>query len=163
MELTFAAQSLAFALAVVLGAAMGAAYIVLRLLRLTFGFGKILTAVCDTAFMLLFSLCLFFFSLSYLSGYFRLYLIPAAALGFAACMLTLGKAVDLVLSPVIGFVHSTLQKIFTKLKIFAKKLLKTACKLLYNNISIKGYKTGSLPINKEKDEYEDKKAKNKKG
>ena len=132
MELTFAQQTFAFFLSFVPGIAMAVLYGLIKLLRFVFSPGKAVTAVLDVLFMLTWALLIFYFSLAYLSGYIRFYVFAGSLAGFLCYRLTLGRLLFRIYRPIVVMTRRVLQKICEKIKIFAKYLLKIACKLLYN-------------------------------
>ena len=132
MELTFAQQSAAFALSIVMGLGLGLLYGLLKFLRFLFSPARVAVFVLDVLFMLVWALGGFLFSLAYLRGYVRLYVFAGSLLGFLAYRLTLGRLLCRIYQPVVGLLKKVSQKIFEKLKLFAAYLLKIACKILYN-------------------------------
>ena len=78
---------------IAVGFALGVLYNIFRFVRGLFPRSKLLCAVLDLLFAVLSGIILFIFSAAYGRGYFRLYYLLAAAIGFAANMLTLGFAV----------------------------------------------------------------------
>lgn len=148
------------------GFALGILYNIFRFVRLTFPKMIVVSAVLDFVFAIISGLVLFILSAAYGMGYFRLYYIFAAAVGFAANMLTLGFVVPPVsklLRRVIktiyrwiayytvkwfGFIHQKLTSIFikigeniTKINEKCKIHLKKHSNLVYNNID---HKIGEL-------------------
>ena len=132
MELSFAQQSTAFLYSVPLGASLGVIYGIIKLLRASLTPKKHTVIALDIAFMLLCSLSIFFFSLGMLDGYIRIYVIIGAMFGFFIYRLTIGKLLQRLLDPIIAVIKRIIVSIFTKIKIFAKKLLKIGCEILYN-------------------------------
>ena len=132
MELSFAEQTLAFGYSVVLGAALAVLYGVIKFFRFAFSFGKAAVVACDVAFMLIWALCVFYFSLAFLRGSIRVHIIIGSGLGFALWRLTAGRQAFRLYRPVVRFFRSLFQKICRKLKIYSKYLLKIACGILYN-------------------------------
>lgn len=94
----------------VVGFAMAVLYNLFRFVRLAFPKGFILSAVFDLIFAMVAGIVMFIFSAAYGMGYFRLYYVFAAALGFAANMLTLGFAVP-PLARIFGRVISRVKKL----------------------------------------------------
>lgn len=132
MELTFAQQSSAFVFSFLLGVSSGLLYGVLRLLRVFFCSGKVSIFIIDFLYMIIVSLALFCFSIAYINGSIRFYLYLGCLLGFIIYRFTIGKILWLVVYPLMQFIVSASQKIQNKIKIFTKKLLKIAYKILYN-------------------------------
>lgn len=75
------------------GFSLGIVYNIFRLIRLTFPGSRLLSILLDLIFTITAGLVLFVFSAAYGMGYFRLYYVFAAALGFTVNMLTVGFAV----------------------------------------------------------------------
>lgn len=137
MELTFAQQTTAFFWSFVPGVGLAVFYGVLKFLRFTFSPGKAAVIAADIFFMLVWALTVFFFSLAFLLGYVRLYVFVGTFMGFLLYRLTIGRLLFMLYSPVISFLKNFHQKISKKIKIFAKYLLKIACRLLYNISRVK--------------------------
>lgn len=132
LELSFAQQSTAFFWSLAMGAALGVLYSAFKLLRVIFTPGRATVFLLDVLFMLACTLAVFLFSLGFLGGYIRLYVLLGALVGLLAYRFTLGRLCGMICLPVIAFVRAAGKKIFRVFKIFAKKLLKTVRKVLYN-------------------------------
>ena len=132
MELSFAQQSTAFLYSIPLGAALGVIYGALALLRYTFSVKKAAVITLDILYMLCCSFCIFFFSLGYLDGYIRVYVIFGCLTGFFIYRLTIGRVLQRILNPIFRTARRIIAAILTKIKIIAKKLLKIGCEILYN-------------------------------
>ncbi len=132
MELTFEQQSFAFLWSIPLGAALGALYGVLALIRFAFNSKKSTVIPLDIIFMLLCSLCVFYFSLGFLDGYVRIYVILGVLIGFFIYRLTLGRLLHKIFKPIVKLTRGIIVAIFTKIELIAKKLLKISFKVLYN-------------------------------
>ena len=149
MELSFAVQSAAFLYSIPLGAALGILYGILTLLRHTLSLKKGAVITLDIAFMLFCALSIFYFSLAFLEGYIRIYVIFGAALGFFIYRLTVGRLLQRILNPILSWFKKIIMAIFTKIKNIAKKLLKIGCHILYNVIGrIVLFIKDNLSINK---------------
>ncbi len=147
-----------FGIYAAVGFFLGVFYNMFRFVRLAFPKLKITGAVLDFLFAVISGVVLFAYSVEYGTGYFRLYYVIAAALGFAVNMLTLGFAVPpvarfsgRVLSAVFRVIMGSARKIFsviaqtadkcfvkigeklTKLRKKCKKCLKKDDKQVYNN------------------------------
>ena len=132
MELSFAQQSTAFLYSIPLGAAMGIVYGALALLRYTFELKKGAVITLDILYMLFCSFCVFFFSLGFLDGYIRIYVILGCLIGFFIYRLTIGRILQKILKPIFRAARGIIAAIFTKIKIITKKLLKIGYDILYN-------------------------------
>ena len=132
MELSFWQQTAAFLWSLVLGGALSVLYGALKFLRFCFSFGKAATFVCDVLFMLTSAVALFMFSLGFLNGAVRVYVLLGALTGFLTLRLTVGRWFFCLYRPVICLCGKYRNKIFAKCKLFAKKLLKKGLGLLYN-------------------------------
>lgn len=88
---------------------LGVLYNIFRSIRLTFPKLFLFGAVLDIIFALTAGFVMFVFSAAYGMGYFRLYYVFAAALGFAANMFTLGFAVP----PLARFFGKVLRRLNT--------------------------------------------------
>ncbi len=132
MEQSFAVQSTAFLYSLPLGAVLGIIYGVLALLRHTLSLKKSAVIALDITFMLLCAVSIFYFSLGFLDGYIRVYVIFGAGLGFFIYRLTIGRLLQRILNPIISWIKRIIVAIFTKIKNIAKKLLKIGYHILYN-------------------------------
>lgn len=134
MEQSFAVQSTAFLYSLPLGAVLGIIYGVLALLRHTLSLKKSAVIALDITFMLLCAVSIFYFSLGFLDGYIRVYVIFGAGLGFFIYRLTIGRLLQRILNPILSWIKRIIVAIFTKIKLIAKKLLKIGYHILYNVI-----------------------------
>lgn len=134
MEQSFAVQSTAFLYSIPLGAVLGIIYGVLALLRHTLSLKKSAVIALDITFMLLCAVSIFYFSLGFLDGYIRVYVIFGAGLGFFIYRLTIGRLLQRILNPILSWIKRIIVAIFTKIKLIAKKLLKIGYHILYNVI-----------------------------
>lgn len=132
MELSFAQQSTAFLCAAVPGVILGVLYGAVRLLRVLFDFSAAVTFLSDVLFMLAAAVLTFLFSLAFLSGYVRLYLLPAILTGFFLYRLTLGALLSRLYTPVFRVLKQAGGSFLKKFKKIAKNLLKKGYGLLYN-------------------------------
>ena len=132
MELSFAEQTAAFLYAIVLGVLIGILYGAVKLARVAFDFSAPVTFAADVLFMLVSAVMTFLFSLAFLSGAVRLYLLPALIFGFALYRLTLGRFIVRIYTSVIGAVKTECGRISKKIKGILRNLLKKGYGLLYN-------------------------------
>lgn len=132
MEQSFAVQSTAFLYSLPLGAVLGIIYGIIALLRKTLNLKKGTVIALDITFMLLCAVSIFYFSLGFLDGYIRVYVIFGAGLGFFIYRLTIGRLLQRILNPIISWIKRIIVAIFTKIKNIAKKLLKIGYHILYN-------------------------------
>ena len=107
----------------IVGFFLGVFYNVFRFVRLAFPKMKITAAVLDILFGLISAFVLFAYSVEYGTGFFRLYYVFAAALGFAINMLTLGFAVPpsarlfgRAARAVWGKIHALAAKLFSAIQ-----------------------------------------------
>lgn len=134
MEQSFAVQSTAFLYSLPLGAVLGVIYGIIALLRKTLNLKKGTVIALDITFMLLCAVSIFYFSLGFLDGYIRVYVIFGAGLGFFIYRLTIGRLLQRILNPILSWIKRIIVAIFTKIKLIAKKLLKIGYHILYNVI-----------------------------
>ncbi len=132
MEQSFAVQSTAFLYSLPLGAVLGVIYGIIALLRKTLNLKKGTVIALDITFMLLCAVSIFYFSLGFLDGYIRVYVIFGAGLGFFIYRLTIGRLLQRILNPILSWIKRIIVAIFTKIKNIAKKLLKIGYHILYN-------------------------------
>lgn len=162
MELSFWQQSAAFFWSLALGGALSVFYGMLKFLRFCFSFGKAMTFVCDVIFMLTSAVVLFLFSLGFLHGAVRVYVLIGSSAGFFALRLTAGRLAFRVYRPVVCLCGKYRNKIFAKCKLFAKKLLKKGLGLLYN-VGVKKSENHNLDDRGNEYGIETQKAEHKKG
>lgn len=132
MELTFAQQSTAFMYSLLLGVCLGVFYEALKIIRLSFGFGKAGTIALDILFMLISSISVFLFSLAFLLGFIRIYVIAGTFSGFFAYKMLIGRVAAKLYCPLISFFQKKSHNIWNIIKKIAKKLLKNTYNILYN-------------------------------
>ena len=132
MEQSFAVQSTAFLYSLPLGAVLGIIYGIIALLRKTLNLKKGTVIALDITFMLLCAVSIFYFSLGFLDGYIRVYVIFGAGLGFFIYRLTIGRLLQRILNPILSWIKRIIMAIFTKIKKKKKKLLKIGYHILYN-------------------------------
>lgn len=107
-------------------------YGVFKMFRTAFSPGKIALILLDVLFMIISALSLFMFSLAYLLGFVRIYIILGALIGFLAYRSTLGMIFSKLYCPIIKFIGKVIRIICNYFKKIAKSLLKIAHKILYN-------------------------------
>ncbi len=149
MELSFAQQSQAFLFSIVLGLLLGFLYGLFKIIRIAFSLGKPATVITDVLFMILSSLAVFLFSLAYIQGYVRIYVLLGAFLGTLLYRATIGHVFSRLYLPVIGFLKKILSTILKKFKKIVKMLLKTIRKILYNKsgkVNKKAKKSNKLTL-----------------
>lgn len=132
MEIDFYIQSQAFIYSLLIGAGLGALYGAFKFIRIAFLSSKTAVIISDIVFMLIASVALFFYSLAMLYGYVRIYVVFGALCSFLAYRFSLGKLISRIYCPIINALNVVIQKIKTKFKKFAKKLLKIGNNILYN-------------------------------
>ena len=138
MELTFAQQSSAFLYSLVLGAAAGLLYDIFYIVRMCFCKGKISAFLIDFIYVTVVSLAMFVFSVAYMRGYVRLFVISGVLLGFSVFRLTIGKLFSKFYCSAIFFARKIIANFSGKIKKILKKLLKNSNKILYNVNKNKG-------------------------
>ena len=107
-------------------------YGVFKMFRTAFSPGKIALILLDVLFMIISALSLFMFSLAYLLGFVRIYIILGALIGFLAYRSTLGMIFSKLYCPIIKFIGKVIRIFCNYFKKIAKSLLKIAHKILYN-------------------------------
>ena len=148
------------------GFSLGILYNIFRFIRLALPGLRLLAIILDLLFTITAGLVLFVFSAAYGMGYFRLYYILAAALGFTANMLTIGFAIPPLaklsgkllkhisgviasfLKRIIRFIRQKSTKVFIKMGEIISKInekckihLKKHYDMVYNN---NDHKIGNL-------------------
>ncbi len=132
MELNFAQQSLAFGLSIILGLSLGVFYGIIKFLRVAFSFGKVGIFVADLVFMIISAFVIFLFSLAYIRGFVRVYVILGTTIGVVVQRLTIGRLCSKIYLPIIRVTKKIILTIFEKIKKIIKSLLKFAHNILYN-------------------------------
>lgn len=140
MELTFAQQSTAFLYSILLGIAFGVIYSPLKAIRVILCKGKASVFVIDFLYAIFVCVTLFCFSLAFVQGYIRIYVLFGALFGFAIYTLTIGTLLFKIYFPIVKFTTIILQKIELKIKKNTKKLLKKVRDILYNTFNKKNDK-----------------------
>ena len=102
-----------FGYSCLMGAAMGAVYDVLRVLRLTLPHNTVLTAAEDIGFLGLCAAALTAFSSAAARGEMRLYFALGSVLGFVLYLFTLGRAVNATLRKLFSL-FGTVMKLFLR-------------------------------------------------
>ena len=162
VELTFTQQSTAFMYSLLLGVCLGVFYEALKIIRLSFGFCKAGTIALDILFMLISSISVFLFSLAFLLGFIRIYVIAGTFSGFFAYKMLIGRVASKLYCPLISFFQKKSHNIWNKIKKIAKKLLKNTYNILYNISKRKRIFRGaaeSAPLDKRVNDRNDEKKK----
>lgn len=107
-------------------------YGVFKMFRTAFSPGKIALLLLDVMFMIISALSLFMFSLAFLLGFVRIYIILGALIGFLAYRFTLGMIFSKLYCPIIKFIGKVIRIICNYFKKIAKSLLKITHIILYN-------------------------------
>lgn len=132
MEIDFYTQSSAFLYSIILGVGLGIVYGPCKALRLFFLKNKISIFIADLLFMIFSAFVLFFYCLAMIYGYVRFYILLGAFFGFFLYRKTLGFLFFRIYFPFFLVIKKLFDKIMKNFKISVKKLLKSACKILYN-------------------------------
>ena len=132
MELTFIQQSIAFLYSLLLGLALGVVYEVFKIFRFIFCRKNSSIFVSDIIYMLIATFSLFVFSIAFLQGYTRVYLIFGSLIGMFLFKITIGRLFSKIYCPLILKIKNLSHKIQLIFKKIAKKLLKIGYKILYN-------------------------------
>lgn len=107
-------------------------YGVFKIFRTAFSPGKIALILLDVLFMIMSALSLFMFSLAYLLGFVRVYIILGALIGFLAYRFTLETIFSKLYCPIIKFIGKVIRIFCNYFKKIAKSLLKITHIILYN-------------------------------
>ncbi len=132
MELSLSAQAAYFVRSMALGLAMGAAYDVLRCLRMLFRFRDPAVTISDILFFTVCGLVTSLFALPFNQGEVRVFVILGEAAAFLTYRMTVGSIMGKIYSRFSVILRKIIQKIH---KIFEKTydlLLKLTCGLVYN-------------------------------
>ena len=132
LELTFIQQSIAFLYSLLLGITLGVVYEIFKIIRLAFCCKKSSIFIIDLIYMLIASFSLFVFSIAFLQGHTRVYLIFGCFIGLFVFKLTIGRLFSKIYCPLIINIKKLSNKIIFIFKKITKKLLKIGHKILYN-------------------------------
>ncbi|MCD7823507.1 MAG: spore cortex biosynthesis protein YabQ [Oscillospiraceae bacterium] len=103
-------------LAAVVGAVLGAAFDILRILRITIPHNEIAVFIEDFFFTLFFGLVFFSFSVEMLEGQLRLYVLAGMALGFGIYLSTLGRIISWIFRAAVNFLRKAAGSVRKRLK-----------------------------------------------
>lgn len=130
-------QSIAFVYSLLWGVGLGIIYTLFKFLRCLSGNSEKATVVFDFLYMALLTCATYILSVAFTDGLVRYYTVLGEALAFLIYKFTLG----LILDKALGFVAMILRKAFEFLQknitVFAKKLLKASCDMMYNIVNRK--------------------------
>ena len=132
MGISLSAQTAYFLWSLVLGAALGVLYDVIRAARMVLRAGKIHVLISDVVFFAVCGVITSLFSLPFNKGDVRAFILFGEAVGFSAYRLTLGSVMGKVYAFFAKKIRSFVQKIRKILQIFFNYLLKSIAYLLYN-------------------------------
>ena len=122
-----------FGLSCAAGVFVGAAYDVLRVLRMLLPHNSLLTAAEDIGFLAAYAVLLTAFSNAAARGEMRLYFVIGSAIGFTLYFFTLGRVVTAVLRKFLAGLGAALKVIFSPLKtVFALPCKKAMVKFVGN-------------------------------
>ena len=125
-----------FGLSCLIGAAVGGAYDVLRVLRLTLPHNSFLVAAEDIGFLGLYAVVLTAFSNAAARGEMRLYFAVGSVLGFALYFLTVGRAVNATLRKLFSVIGAVLKWFFRPIGAFFALLRAKANVKFVGNLQI---------------------------
>ena len=132
MEYDFLQQSFSFLLSLLLGLSYWIFYEFLKLIRFAFNIKGVLLFIIDLLFMIICSVATFFFSLAFLNGSVRVFIILGIATSFFVTHFTIGMYFHKVLSALVNIIKRFFNKNINLFKIIIKLLLKILYKVLYN-------------------------------
>ena len=122
---TISQQTSQFLLSVVMGALLGTAYDLFRVLRIVFPIARKKAAVCagDIIFMIICGTTVLTFAIMFCRGQVRFFCIVGAMLGFILYILSLGSLVTCIIKAIVSFIGKLLQKVYSLLFAPAVKLI----------------------------------------
>lgn len=132
MGISLSAQTAYFLWSLVLGAALGVLYDVIRAARMVLRAGKIHVLISDVVFFAVCGVVTSLFSLPFNKGDVRAFILFGEAVGFLAYRLTLGSVMGKVYAFSAKKIRTFVQKIRKILQNFFNYLLKSIAYLLYN-------------------------------
>ncbi len=132
LEVTLSSQLYTFLYSMVCGAVAGAIYILLSFVRTVFKNKRPIVFVCDVAFMLVFAVITYIFSVGFTQGFVRVYVLTGEIIGFVVFKLTLGSLSQRLFRYIFSIFSKISAIIQKNISVFAKKLLKQSHKMLYN-------------------------------
>ena len=125
-----------FGLSCLLGAAVGAAYDVLRVLRMTLPHNSALVAAEDISFLGLYAVALTAFSNAAARGEMRLYFAVGSVLGFMLYFFTIGRTITAVLRKLFSVLGAVFKLIFRPVRAVFALLCKKAKLKFVGNLQI---------------------------
>ncbi|MBO5264770.1 MAG: spore cortex biosynthesis protein YabQ [Ruminococcus sp.] len=106
-----------FGASCLLGAALGVIYDAFRALRIALPHNKILVALEDIAFLLIYSVFIISFTSAAARGEFRIYFVLGSILGFTVYILTVGSAVIKIIRQLFKIFYSVINVILRPFKL----------------------------------------------
>ena len=91
--MTVAKETIIFLFSCLLGGCIGAVYDTFRIIRIAFPHGKRIVFIEDCIFVFVSAVFTFFFSVSFLNGFFRIFVVVGEILGFIFYYFTIGVLV----------------------------------------------------------------------
>lgn len=132
LEVTLSSQLYTFLYSIVCGAAAGVVYTILSFIRTVFKNKRSITFLCDVAFMLIFAVITYIFSVGFTQGFVRVYVLAGEIIGFVVFKLTLGSLSQRLFRYIFSIFSKISAIIQKNISVFAKKVLKQSHKMLYN-------------------------------
>ena len=132
MGISLSAQTAYFLWSLVLGAALGALYDIVRAARMVFRAGRIHMMISDVVFFMACGVLTVLFALPFNKGDVRAFILIGEAVGFLAYRLTLGSVMGKMYAILARLLRSFVQKIRRFLEKIFNYLLKATAVLLYN-------------------------------
>lgn len=134
MIVSVSEQLCVFALAALMGAALGVLYDVFKVMRLVGLNSRVLIFLEDILFFAISTVTVFSFYMQITDGKFRVYPLIAAALGFLVYFLTVEKLIFFVIKKLYSALSSFFGFVYKKTVLFAFKKLKVLAKFVFKPI-----------------------------
>lgn len=134
MRFTLSDQLLTFACSLLCGVIFGILYELFRLIREAVRGGRAFIFFCDLVFMLICAVVSVLFSICFVRGNTRYFVVAGELAGLLAVRFTLGQISIRFFVPLFRKIYRKLRKIAVNTVKIVKKLLQVTSDILYNNI-----------------------------
>lgn len=137
LDVNLSSQGYTFLCSLLSGLILGVIYTVFKFIRYVLGNRKTPTVVCDTAYMLIFTLITYLFSIGFTDGFVRYYVVVGEIIGVFVYKFTLGLLFDKIFALLFKSFRKVYRLFQKNITVFAKKLLKASHNMLYNKVNKK--------------------------
>lgn len=137
LDVNLSSQSYTFLCSLLSGLILGVTYTFFKCIRTGFNNRKIPTVVCDIAYMLIFTLITYLFSIGFTDGFVRYYVVAGELIVILVYKFTLGILIDKLFVTLFKLFRKVYRFFQKNISVFAKKLLKASHNMLYNKVNKK--------------------------